>query len=126
MNSLNEVLSNMEKVGLSDFVKNIKNIILSSSDNNNEDTVDMKKEMEKYLYNKYKGLLDREDFELPFEIAVYWFANDYHSGQSSEGYSILSKSPYTPSRLTNSIEDEDDEIAKDMYTELEEKFKNKI
>lgn len=28
--------------------------------------------------------------------AIYWFASDYHGGQASNLYSVLSTSPYSP------------------------------
>lgn len=51
------------------------------------------------------------------EIALYWFANDYHSGQASELYSILSTSPYKPSCLARGIESEGG-MAEIMYDDL--------
>ena len=35
-----------------------------------------------------------------FEVAMYWFAYDWHGGQSSNLYSALSTSPYNPGPLT--------------------------
>ena len=42
------------------------------------------------------------------EAAIYWFAYDNHSGQTSELYSILSTSDYQPGMI-NSIKDENEE-----------------
>jgi hypothetical protein len=76
-----------------------------------------------YLRGIYgPGLVDSESFHLSSEIALYWFASDYHSGQASDLYSILSTSPYRPSPLTSSIEDEGDELAFDMYDDLRAVF----
>lgn len=46
--------------------------------------------------------------------AIYWFANDYHSGQSSNLYSVLSTSPYSPGPL----EREPTGWAADLYATL--------
>lgn len=35
------------------------------------------------------------------EVAIYWFASHYHSGQTSNLYNVLSTSPYTPGRYSN-------------------------
>lgn len=35
---------------------------------------------------------------------LYWYANDYHEGQSSVLYSILSTSPYKPGRMERSCD----------------------
>ena len=55
------------------------------------------------------------------EIAMYWFAHDYHGGQWSELYAVLCGSPYRPGVLTNSVKKEDP-LAGLMYRELEIEF----
>jgi hypothetical protein len=72
----------------------------------------MKTQMLEYLRGLYGN-----GWEDTAEIAIYWFANDYHDGQSSELYSILSTSPYHPSPLARGIESEDD-MSQDMYEDL--------
>ncbi len=42
-----------------------------------------------------------EDWDV--EPAIYWFANDYHGGQSSNLYSALSTSDYQPGRLMGDV-----------------------
>lgn len=37
--------------------------------------------------------------EIDFEQAIYWFAADYHGGQTSNLYEALSQSPYKPGML---------------------------
>lgn len=64
------------------------------------------------------GLVDSDSFTLSAEIAIYWFANDYHGGQAHPLYSVLSTSVYRPSPLTSGIEDEGDDLAQDMYEDL--------
>ena len=49
------------------------------------------------------------------EAAMYWFASDWHNGQSSNLYMALCKSPYHPSMLENGCPDDG---AADCYTEL--------
>lgn len=58
---------------------------------------------------------------LDVEAAIYWFASDYHGGQTSNLYSTLSTSNYVPSPLINSIDDEP-EIIQFLYDELLDKF----
>jgi hypothetical protein len=48
----------------------------------------------------------RESVRFDLEAALYWLCYEYHSGQWSPGYALLSTSPYTPSRLYHSIKDE--------------------
>lgn len=84
-----------------------------------------KKEMINFLKKKYEGLLDPEEVEaneFDMEEAIYWFAHDYHGGQWSNLYSVLSTSDYNPSRSHNSIKDTNSEVAIDMYKDLEDKF----
>ena len=53
------------------------------------------------------------------EEAIYWFASQYHSGQWSNLFSILSTSDFKPSILANEIEDE---IAQEIYDHYERFF----
>lgn len=55
------------------------------------------------------------------EIAIYWFADQYHSGQCSNLYSVLSTSNYKPGPY-ETFEDQDDIIAS-MLLDLEEMYK---
>jgi hypothetical protein len=49
--------------------------------------------------------------EFDREEAVYWFAANYHGGQSSNLYEALSMSPYAPGLATN---EPDDDFAYDL------------
>jgi hypothetical protein len=80
-----------------------------------------KEEMVKFLKARYAGLGYEQDSA---EVAIYWFATHYYNGQASNLYSVLSSSPYKPSRLSRGIETEDDDFAKMMYEDLEEKYGN--
>lgn len=76
-----------------------------------------------YLRGIYgAGLVEFSYFEVSAEIAIYWLAYDWHRGQASELYSILSTSPYHPSCLCGGIGDEDDDLvhclAHWMYNDL--------
>lgn len=84
---------------------------------------DLKEEMKGYLRNKWKGLEDvnSQFFDEQMDIAIHWFSQDYHSGQSSDLYSISSTSPYSPSPLSNGIQSEDETVQM-MYDDLVEKF----
>lgn len=61
-----------------------------------------------------------EEFgEFDREEAVYWFANDYHGGQSSNLYSALSTSPFNPGPLASKPSDDGASV---LYDELEYQY----
>ena len=84
-------------------------------DSDSEQEPDLKSEMMNHLVSRY-GQESADDAE----IAIYWFAGDYHGGQWSELYSILSTSPYRPGPHTR-MESEGDMVEM-MYKDLEEHF----
>lgn len=45
------------------------------------------------------------------EAAIYWFAHSWHGGQSSNLYSTLSTSPYTPGPCTEDPSGGDDVVS---------------
>ena len=101
---------------------------------NNKDNADeaekdenLKVRMMNYLKNEFRGLEDvnSKDFEFDMEAAIYYFASDYHSGQWSDLYSILSTSEFMPSRMSRGIKSESESIQM-MYDALERKFKNSL
>ncbi len=47
---------------------------------------------------------DEQD-EFDREEAIYWFASNYHGGQSSNLYSALSTSPYNPGPIARGPSD---------------------
>jgi hypothetical protein len=61
---------------------------------------------------------DGDEFDR--EEAIYWFANDYHSGQWSELYSALSTSLFNPGQIANGPEPES--MGEMLYQELEAEF----
>ena len=61
-----------------------------------------------------------EDSNDDAEVAIYWFANDWHSGQWSNLYSALSMSPFNPGPIST-LESEGEHI-RDMYSDLESQF----
>lgn len=67
-------------------------------------------------------MLDGEDRSDEYEIAIYWFANDWHGGQASTLYSVLSTSPYKPSILATDVETSESETIHLMYQELVAQF----
>ncbi len=77
-------------------------------------------EMMSYLQKQYERLMDKSTIDDEAEVAIYWFANDFHGGQSSNLYSVLSTSPYRPGPNTT-MESEGDGV-KMMYDDLVEKF----
>lgn len=99
----------------SDFEKIVKECVLEviNESRNPDPTKEEMIQSIPSIYRSEDGFLDS------FEVAAYWFANDYHGGQNSNLYSILSTSPYSPSRINRGgIEGEDDTLAKDIYSEL--------
>jgi hypothetical protein len=88
-----------------------------------EATPSLKEEMMNFLKKQYDGMLE-PGWEYDAEVAIYYFANDYHSGQASELYSILSTSDFRPGR-NSTLEDEGDS-AQMMYADLESEFADKV
>lgn len=82
-----------------------------------EEAPSLKTRMMNFLRQSYGN---EEGFEHDAEAAIYWFANDWHSGQTSELYSILSTSPFRPGPI--STLDSEGEMVKMMYEDLEAKF----
>jgi len=79
-------------------------------------------EMMERLAKTFAGSLDDTyggDFDI--EAAIYWFANDYHSGQTSNLYSALSMSNYKPGLMETGIEYLGD-LAGEMYQFLVENY----
>ncbi len=64
-----------------------------------------------------------DGFEFDFEVAVYWFSNDWHGGQFSNLYCVLSTSEYRPGRMETGIGHPDNESAEIIYNHLFETFK---
>jgi hypothetical protein len=56
-----------------------------------------------------------DDFD-ELEIAIYWFANHWHDGQSSNLYSVLCTSPYEPGSMAR-LENETS-MVRFLYDEL--------
>jgi hypothetical protein len=74
-------------------------------------------EMRDYLL----PMMGRYDaIDVDFEEAVYWFAHDYHGGQWSNLYSVLSTSKFKPGAYSTGLVD--GSTALDLYTELCERF----
>jgi hypothetical protein len=63
-----------------------------------------------------------ETEEFDREEAIYWYAANYHGGQWSNLYSVLSTSEYRPGPLTNGPEPES--MSADLYEHLEGYFKD--
>ena len=65
----------------------------------------------------------READEFDIEEAIYWFANDYHGGQSSNLYSALSTSEYRPGRMSSGPEE--GTMGEMIYSDLVDTFSSK-
>lgn len=64
-------------------------------------------------------------------VALYCLCNDYHSGQWSRGYRILSRivGAYKPHNIPSSREELDDDQwldAANKYDELKARYENKL
>lgn len=79
----------------------------------------LKEEMLAFLIERF-GNEENSDFDR--EAAIYWFASDYHGGQASELYEVLSTSEFSPGLTHNSVRDEG-ELAEEMYNALESEGK---
>ena len=75
-----------------------------------------KEEMVAFLYEQFGN---EEGFEFDSEEAIFWFAEQWHGGQSSNLYSALSTSQYRPGRMARGPEDE---LSKMMYQTLESEY----
>ena len=64
-----------------------------------------------------------EDMSDDIEVAIYWFAMYWHGGQSSNLYSVLSTSPYSPGPIGR-LEGESDTV-QSMFGALEAEFKTR-
>jgi len=76
-----------------------------------------KDEMFNYLRQMYGN---EEGFRDDAEVAIYWFANFYHGGQSSNLYSVLSTSRFSPGPIAKGPEPHSSEEM--MYEDLVLKF----
>jgi len=76
-----------------------------------------KDEMFNYLHQMYGN---EEGFRDNAEVAIYWFANFYHGGQSSNLYSVLSTSRFSPGPIARGPEPQSMEEM--MYEDLVLKF----
>lgn len=84
-----------------------------------EQSTSLKDRMKAFLRSTFGSEADDSDME----VAIYWFANHWHGGQTSELYSILSTSPYRPGPIST-LESEGDFVTM-MYEALESEFANK-
>ncbi len=76
-----------------------------------------KDEMFNYLRQMYGN---EEGFRDDAEVAIYWFANFYHGGQSSNLYSALSTSRFSPGQMAKGPEPRSSEEM--MYEDLVLKY----
>ncbi len=77
-----------------------------------------KEEMQHVMIKNF-GAPEIDEFD--YAAAMYWFASDFHGGQSSNLYSALSTSEYNPGPMISKIEDED-EMAQELYFTLYDYF----
>ena len=94
-----------------------------------ENHTELKQQMRTFLINKNKGLVNVRSpkFNFDMEAAIYWFAADFHEGQFSDLYKIVSTSNYNPSMSAKDkgIEGEGEgegETIKELYQDLVDQF----
>ena len=75
----------------------------------------LKQKLVAQLVGNGYGTYNQASFDM--EAAIYWFASDWHNGQASELYSVLSTSQYHPSPLHRGASDEG-ELCAMMYESL--------
>jgi hypothetical protein len=100
----------------------LKSVMLREESN---DSLELKNEMIKSIKDHFKGLADVEsdDFKFDVEAAIYYFSEQYHEGQWSNLYSILSQSEYNPGRLeTFDSWKESNTIGSEIYDFLKSEY----
>lgn len=78
-----------------------------------------REEMLAFLADNIDGKLDELFDEFDREEAMYWFANDWHSGQWSNLYKALCASPYSPGACANGPQGETGAF---LYDQLVKEF----
>lgn len=71
----------------------------------------MRKDPVKWEMARSIRKFDAEADAFDVEAAIYWFASDYHGGQSSNLYSVLSMSEYKPGPMMRGPNDEGMNVA---------------
>jgi hypothetical protein len=64
--------------------------------------------------------LEADEFDV--QEAIYWFANDWHGGQGSNLYSVLSTSEYSPGPCKSGLSEEDDGLSYYLYERLIDEY----
>jgi hypothetical protein len=87
-------------------------------DLSNLKTTDVK-ELQAYIDERWELADDDEKCAL-FDLAdgLYWYCHDYHTGQWSDEYSVLSTLDYSPSPLARGVEE--GSTAQEVYSQLVE------
>lgn len=70
-----------------------------------------------------KGVYGREADPFDIEEAIYWFSNDYHSGQGSNLYRALSMSKYRPGQMSSGPQE--GSMSEMIYADLVDTFSPK-
>jgi hypothetical protein len=79
-----------------------------------------REELEAIVWDGQEPEFRDPDIAFDAEQAIYWFAADYHSGQWSNLYSVLSTSEYGPGMCETGVGQ--GTIAEEMYQALVEEF----
>ncbi len=78
--------------------------------------------MEKIKHGVRNLVSSFEEVNTDALIAIHWYASQYHGGQDSNLYSVLSNSPYNPKHRTFRDDMEEYPIVNIMYRILEARF----
>ena len=75
------------------------------------------KELQAHIDERYPLADDDEKCDL-FDLAegLYWYCSEYHTGQWSDEYSVLSTLDYSPSPLAHGVEE--GTTAHEVYSQL--------
>ncbi len=75
------------------------------------------KELQAYFDERWELADDDEKCDL-FDLAdgLYWYCSEYHTGQCSDEYSVLSTLDYPPSPLASGVEE--GSTAHEVYSQL--------
>ena len=76
-------------------------------------------ELQAHIDERYPLADDDEKCDL-FDLAdgLYWYCSEYHTGQCSDEYSVLSTLDYSPSPLASGVEE--GSTAHEVYSQLVE------
>ena len=67
-------------------------------------------ELRNFIKVKFACILEEGSIKYDGDVAIHWFASEYHSGQWSNLYSALCGVQYNPGRMINNVTDEEETV----------------